>query len=164
MLLILPLVLVLVETSRLKKRSSDRLGRWTDHRIIQVPFYFDETHTEAEKRKIRRIIGQLNNWIDCAYVFEVDRTSFGKSGSLFVWNNFWNNQSRYGNSQGKKRAATAMRIAKPPKKSTSCSNDFLSGQQNLLLGDRCLQHGHNLKREIIRSLYSRFQYLAKNKV
>ena len=75
-MLLISLLLVLTETSRLSQRRSGRLGQWTNHRVIQVPFYFDETHTDAEKRKIRRIIGQLNNWIDCAYVFEVDRPSF----------------------------------------------------------------------------------------
>ena len=128
-------------------RANKRIKRWSGYKHqMRVPFYFDETHNPDEKAKIRRTIGQLNNWIDCAFIFEVDK--------------------RYGvdesSNEMKRSSQSAMRIAKPPVATTSCSSSFLRGHQNLLLGADCLKRGgtHALQRQIMRSLNSRMRLMS----
>ena len=135
----LPPTLCLATEAR--RYNYTRAKRWTGHKHqIQIPFYFDESfHSSLEKQKIRRTINQLNSWIDCAYIFEVDE--------------------RYHSSSGKKRSSQGvLRITKPSTK--KCSNVFDNGRQDLLVGENCLYRGTKLQRHIIQSLYSRLRKMS----
>ena len=135
------LLLILCLATGTRRTNHIRAKRWTGHKHqIQIPFYFDESFSSSlEKQKIRRTINQLNSWIDCAYVFEVDE--------------------RYQNPPGKKRSSQdVLRITKPSGK--KCSNVFDNGRQDLLVGEDCLYRGTKLQRHIIHSLYSRLRKMS----